>query len=122
MAARIVCLVPSITELLCDLGLSERPVGRTGFCIHPWETVKTIPKGGGTKDVLMDRVRELEPTHVVVNVDENVREDAETLAAFGPNVVVTRPREPRDNLLLYRQMGAEFDREAAAEQLCGRFE
>ena len=80
-APRIVCLVPSITELLCDLGLSEHVVGRTGFCVHPWETVREIPKVGGTKDVLMDRVRELEPTHVVVNVDENLKEDAEALAA-----------------------------------------
>lgn len=122
MAARIVCLVPSITELLCDLGLSEQLVGRTGFCIHPWETVRTIPKVGGTKDVLMDRVRELDPTHVVVNVDENLKEDAETLAEFVPNVVVTHPLEPRDNLALYRQMGETFGVEAEAERLCREFE
>lgn len=119
---RIVCLVPSITELLCDLGLSEHVVGRTGFCIHPWETVREIPKVGGTKDVLMDRVRELEPTHVVVNVDENLKEDAEALAEFVPNVVVTHPQEPRDNLGLYRQMGETFGREREAEELCERFE
>jgi ABC-type Fe3+-hydroxamate transport system substrate-binding protein len=119
---RIVCLVPSITELLCDLDLSEQLVGRTGFCIHPWETVKTIPKVGGTKDLKFDRIRELEPTHVVVNIDENRKEDAEALAEFIPNVVVTHPLEPRDNLDLYRQMGGEFDRESQAEELCGRFE
>lgn len=119
---RIVSLVPSITELLCDLGLAERLVGRTGFCIHPWETVKTIPKVGGTKDVKLDRVRELAPTHVVVNVDENREEDAEALAEFVPNVVVTHPLAPRDNLDLYRQMGAEFGREAEAEALCEEFE
>lgn len=119
---RIVSLVPSITELLCDLGLEEELVGRTGFCIHPWETVREIPKVGGTKDVLMDRVRELAPTHVVVNVDENLKEDAETLAEFVPHVVVTHPQRPRDNLDLYRQMGREFGREAEAERLCGRFE
>jgi ABC-type Fe3+-hydroxamate transport system substrate-binding protein len=119
---RIVSLVPSITELLCDLDLSEQIVGRTGFCIHPWETVKTIPKVGGTKDLKFDRIRELEPTHVVVNVDENRKEDAEALAEFVPNVVVTHPLRPRDNLDLYRQMGREFDREAEAEVLCERFE
>jgi ABC-type Fe3+-hydroxamate transport system substrate-binding protein len=119
---RIVCLVPSITELLCDLGLADQVVGRTGFCIHPWEVVREIPKVGGTKDVLMDRVRELEPTHVVVNVDENLKEDAETLATFVPNVVVTHPQEPRDNLALYRQMGEAFGREAEAVELCERFE
>ena len=57
-----------------------------------------MPKVGGTKDVSMDRVRELAPTHVVVNVDENLKEDAEALAEFVPNVVVTHPQEPRDNL------------------------
>ena len=119
---RIVSLVPSITELLCDLDLSEQVVGRTGFCIHPWETVKTIPKVGGTKDLKFDRIRELEPTHVVVNVDENKKEDAEALAEFIPNVVVTHPLGPRDNLDLYRQMGTEFDREAEAEAMCERFE
>src|ERR1700761_1224809 len=118
--ARIVCLVPSITELLCDLGLSERLVGRTGFCIHPWETVREIPKVGGTKDLKMDRIRELAPTHVVVNVDENRKEDAEEIAGFA-EVVVTHPQSPRDNLDLYRQMGAAFDRGAEAERLCAEF-
>ena len=42
--ARIVCLVPSITELICDLGLSAQLVGRTGFCTHPREILKPIPK------------------------------------------------------------------------------
>jgi hypothetical protein len=119
---RIVSLVPSITELLCDLDLSEQVVGRTGFCIHPWETVKEIPKVGGTKDLKFDRIRELEPTHVVVNVDENRKEDAEALAEFIPNVVVTHPLGPRDNLDLYRQMGREFDRGPEAEAMCERFE
>jgi ABC-type hemin transport system substrate-binding protein len=69
--ARIVCLVPSITELLCELGLAGRLVGRTGFCIHPRDTVAAIPKVGGTKDVNVEKIRKLAPTHVVVNIDEN---------------------------------------------------
>ncbi len=119
---RIVSLVPSITELLCDLGLAEQLVGRTGFCIHPWETVRTIPKVGGTKDVRLEAVRALEPTHVVVNVDENTRETADALAAFVPEVVVTHPLGPLDNLALYRQLGALFDRAVEAEMLCAAFE
>jgi ABC-type Fe3+-hydroxamate transport system substrate-binding protein len=120
--ARIVCLVPSITELLCDLGLAEQLVGRTGFCIHPWDIVRTIPKVGGTKDVKLDRVRELAPTHVVLNVDENTRETAAELAEFVPHVVVTHPQGPRDNLELYRLLGAVFGADAAAERLCAAFE
>jgi ABC-type Fe3+-hydroxamate transport system substrate-binding protein len=122
MEPRIVSLVPSVTELLCDLGLAEQLVGRTGFCVHPWETVRTIPKVGGTKDVRLERVRALAPTHVVVNVDENTRETAEALAEFVPHVVVTHPLGPLDNLALYRQLGAVFDRAVEAEALCAAFE
>jgi ABC-type Fe3+-hydroxamate transport system substrate-binding protein len=120
--ARIVCLVPSITELVCDLGLGDRLVGRTGFCIHPWETVRTIPKLGGTKDVKLERIRELRPTHAILNIDENRRELADELAQFVPNIVVTHPLGPRDNLALYRLIGAIFDREAEAERLCAMLE
>lgn len=119
--ARIVSLVPSITELLCDLGLAEQLVGRTGFCIHPWETVRHVPKVGGTKDVLLDRVRVLRPTHVVVNVDENTLETASALREFVPEVVVTHPLGPLDNPPLYRQMGSVFDRVDEAERLCEAF-
>jgi ABC-type Fe3+-hydroxamate transport system substrate-binding protein len=122
MASRIVCLVPSITELVCDLGLADELVGRTGFCIHPWETVRRIPKVGGTKDIKLERIRELAPTHAIVNVDENRREDADALAEFVPHIVVTHPLGPLDNLDLYRLLGATFDREAQAARLCEEFE
>jgi ABC-type Fe3+-hydroxamate transport system substrate-binding protein len=122
MDARIVCLVPSITELVCDLGLAEDLVGRTGFCIHPWETVKKIPKVGGTKDIKLERIRELAPTHAIVNVDENRREDADALAEFVPHIIVTHPLGPLDNLDLYRLLGATFGRETQAERLCTEFE
>lgn len=121
-APRIVCLVPSVTELVCELGLAEQLVGRTGFCVHPWETVRRIPKVGGTKDLKLERIRELAPTHVVVNVDENRREDAEALAEFVPEIVVTHPQGPLDNLILYRQLGDAFGREREAERLCAEFE
>jgi len=120
--ARIVCLVPSITELVCELGLPEQLVGRTGFCIHPWETVRKIPKVGGTKDVKLERIRSLAPSHAIVNVDENTRETADALTEFVPHVVVTHPLGPLDNLELYRLLGAIFGREHEAERLCLDFE
>jgi ABC-type Fe3+-hydroxamate transport system substrate-binding protein len=120
--ARIVCLVPSITELLCDLGLAGQLVARTGFCIHPHQMVRAIPKVGGTKDVKLDKIRALEPTHAVVNVDENLRETAEALAEFVPHVIVTHPQSPRDNLELYRLLGGIFGRAEEAQRLCASFE
>lgn len=114
---RIVCLVPSLTELICDLGLTEHLVGRTGFCVHPRELLRRVPKLGGTKDVRLDRLRELAPTHVIVNVDENRREDVESMRAFVPHVVVTHPLAPEDNLDLFALFGGLFRREREAEQL-----
>ena len=116
--ARIVSLVPSLTELVCDLGLAGQLVGRTGFCIHPRAILKTIPKVGGTKDVNLARLRELAPTHVIVNVDENRRECVEEIAACVPHVIVTHPCTPEDNLPVYRLLGAIFGREMEAARLC----
>lgn len=120
--ARIVCLVPSITELLCALGLAPLLVGRTGFCIHPRDIVAAIPKVGGTKDVNIDRMRALAPTHVIVNIDENEKPTVEQLATFVPHIVVTHPNAPRDNLALARLMGGLFGAEMAAERWCAAFE
>jgi ABC-type Fe3+-hydroxamate transport system substrate-binding protein len=120
--ARIVSLVPSITELLCDLGLAGQLVGRTGFCIHPADTVAAIPKVGGTKDVNIEKIRRLAPTHVVVNIDENEKPTVDALAEFVPHIVVTHPLAPRDNLALARLMGGVFGADAAAQAWCEEFE
>jgi ABC-type Fe3+-citrate transport system substrate-binding protein len=120
--ARIVSLVPSITELLCDLGLAGQIVGRTGFCIHPAEVVAAIPKVGGTKDVNIEKIRALAPTHLVVNIDENEKPTVDALARFVPHIVVTHPLVPRDNLALARLMGAVFCADAAAAAWCDQFE
>ncbi len=120
--ARIVSLVPSITELLCTLGLAPRLVGRTGFCIHPAEVVAAIPKVGGTKDVNIEKIRKLAPTHLIVNIDENEKPTVDLLAEFIPHIVVTHPNTPRDNLDLARLMGAIFQADAAAEGWCAQFE
>ena len=77
---------------------------------------------GGTKSVNLKKVRELAPTHVIVNVDENRKETADALAGFVPNLIVTHPLAPQDNLSLYRQLGKAFAREREAESLCKRFQ
>ncbi|MGL4575814.1 MAG: helical backbone metal receptor [Burkholderiaceae bacterium] len=120
--ARIVSLVPSITELLLDLGLAEQVVGRTGFCIHPELLVRNIPKIGGTKDVNVEKIRRLAPTHVVVNVDENELPAVQQLREFVPHVIVTHPQTPQDNVALYQLLGGIFGKVAAAQALTAAFE
>jgi ABC-type Fe3+-hydroxamate transport system substrate-binding protein len=120
--SRIVSLVPSITELVCDLGLASQLVGRTGFCVHPKDAVRDVPKVGGTKTVDLARIRELNPTHVIVNIDENEKATADTLAKFIPHLIVTHPLAPLDNLALYRLIGGIFGRQDESEELCLRFQ
>ncbi len=119
--ARIVSLVPSITELLFALGLGEQVVARTSFCIHPNADVQSVPRIGGTKQPKLEKLRALRPTHVILNVDENRQEDAQALATFVPNLIVTHPLEPNDNLQLYRMLGAIFSRQQHAHYLCEQF-
>ncbi|MCU0807366.1 MAG: helical backbone metal receptor [Candidatus Contendobacter sp.] len=120
--ARIVSLVPSITELLFALGLERQIVGRTHYCIHPQPAIAAIPSVGGTKKIRYARLRALQPTHVILNVDENPRELAERLMADGLQVIVTHPLAPEDNIPLYRLIGGIFNRAAEAENLATQFE
>jgi ABC-type Fe3+-hydroxamate transport system substrate-binding protein len=109
---RIASLVPSLTELLIALGLRRHVVARTGFCVHPADAVRDIPKVGGTKDVNLDKLRRLAPTHVLVNVDENRLDTVEALrgwpAGERPQLIVTHPVSPEDNFALLDQMVAAF--------------
>jgi len=120
--ARIVSLVPSITELLFALGLEQQIVGRTHYCIHPQPAIAAIPSVGGTKKIRYARLRALQPTHVILNVDENPRELAERLMADGLQVIVTHPLASEDNIPLYRLIGGIFNRAAEAENLATQFE
>lgn len=120
-APRIVSLVPSLTELVCELGLTQHLVGRSGFCVHPRQALRQVPKVGGTKDVAVDKVRALGPTHVIVNIDENRRETVSALLQFVPHVIVTHPLRPADNVELFRLFGTVFRCEGRAEFLSRRF-
>lgn len=72
---RIVSLVPSQSELLYELGLEDKVLGITKFCIHPssWLSSKTII--GGTKTPHMDKIESLQPDLIIANKEENRRED-----------------------------------------------
>lgn len=109
MTVRIASLVPSVTELLAALGLAPHLVARTGYCTHPAAALSGVPKVGGTKDVNLDKLRRLSPTHAIVNVDENRLDTAEALRGFVPNVLVTHPCGPQDVPALIDQMAQAFD-------------
>lgn len=119
---RIVSLVPSITELLVDLGLGPQVVGRTRYCVHPAEAVREIPALGGTKKINLKRLGALRPTHAILNIDENTEAMAQAVSEIVPHLVVTHPLSPADNPALFRLMGGLFGRRDAAERLSAAFE
>ena len=77
---KIVSLVPSITELLYDLGLKEEVVGITKFCVHPekWLQEKTIV--GGTKNLRISTIENLQPDLIIASKEENVEEQVKLLS------------------------------------------
>jgi ABC-type hemin transport system substrate-binding protein len=89
---RIVSLVPSLTEALFALGLGERVVGVTEWCVHPAEAVAKLPKLGGTKNPDLAGLLALAPDLVIANQEENRRRDVERLEAAGVHVWLTYPR------------------------------
>jgi ABC-type Fe3+-hydroxamate transport system substrate-binding protein len=68
---RIVSLVPSQTELLIYLGLKDKLVGITKFCIHPKNITRSIDKVGGTKNFKLDKIHSLNPDLIIANKEEN---------------------------------------------------
>jgi ABC-type Fe3+-hydroxamate transport system substrate-binding protein len=111
---RIVSLCPSTTETLVDLGLASSLVGVTRFCIHPAEVVRGLRKVGGTKDPDVEGIVDLAPDLVLMNAEENRREDHAALAAR-LRVDVSHPRRVDEVPALLRRWGALTGTEARAE-------
>ncbi len=82
MSPRIVSLVPSGTETLLSLGAPV--MACTRFCEQPG-----IPHVGGTKNPDIAAIIELDPDFVVMDREENRREDADALAEAGIELFVS---------------------------------
>ena len=95
-ARRIVSLVPSLTEALFALGLGDRVVGVTDWCVYPASELARLPRVGGTKTPDLVAILELEPDLVIANQEENRRTHVEKLRAAGVRVWVTYPRTVRE--------------------------
>ncbi|WP_081209641.1 ABC transporter substrate-binding protein [Salegentibacter sediminis] len=113
---RVVSLVPSQTELLFDLGLEESLVGITKFCVHPAFLRKTKKIVGGTKEVHMDRIKDLQPDLILCNKEENTPEMVGALEAIAP-VHVSNIIEIEDAFKMMLQYGQVFNREELAKTM-----
>lgn len=79
---RIISLCPSLTETLFDLGLGELVIGRTDYCVHPKEELRTVQSVGGPKSVSLPAVESLMPDIIFAVKEENNKKTLESLSSL----------------------------------------
>lgn len=119
---RIVSLCPSLTELVFDLGRGADLVGRTRFCVHPAGQVDRVERVGGTKNPKVARVVELAPDLVLLNAEENRKEDWEALEAAGLRCHVSFPRDVAGTAAMVRDIAGALGRDAEGERIASDIE
>lgn len=113
---RIVSVVPSQTELLHYLGLRDEVVGITKFCIHPDEWFRSKTRVGGTKQLDIQKILDLQPDLVIANKEENVQGQVEELAQHVP-VWISDVNTLDDALQMIAEVGALVGRPEPAAKL-----
>ncbi len=113
---KIVSLVPSQTELLSDLALDEAVTGITKFCVHPQDWLRTKKIIGGTKNANIEKIKSLQPTLIIANKEENVKEQIEELAKHFP-VWVSDVNDLGSALQMIASIGEITDRKIAAQKI-----
>ncbi|MCK4414530.1 MAG: ABC transporter substrate-binding protein [Candidatus Eisenbacteria sp.] len=112
LATRIVSLVPSLTEAICDLGGLPRLVGVTDFCTSPGE-IDRLARVGGPRNVALAELRALRPDLVIACREENSKSDVEQILSFAP-VEVLSCRSLGDAGPLLERLGRLLGAEARA--------
>lgn len=98
---RIVSLLPSLTESICELGYCERLVGVDRYSNFPLN-VQSLPQLGGGLDPNIEAIVALKPDVVVMAVSSRA---GERLRALGLNVVSLEPKTHADVQRILRKLG-----------------
>lgn len=113
---RIISVVPSQTELLYDLGLGDRVVGITKFCVHPQEWFHNKTRIGGTKKLKLEKIAALQPDLIIANKEENEQEQINWLAERFP-VWISDIATRTDAYDMMEQVGLMTGTESKVRQL-----
>jgi len=116
---KIISVVPSQTELLYHLGLEKEVVGITKFCIHPNKWFREKHRVGGTKNLHLQKIKELQPDLIIANKEENLKEQIEELAKEFP-VWVSDVNNLEDSLNMIEKIGRLTVKEKEANELLSR--
>lgn len=117
---RIVSLVPSQTELLIDLGIANRLVGITNYCIHPEKGIERFTKIGGTKTPNIKKILSMKPDLILANKEENSKNHIEYFKNNGITVWVSDVMTYQDNEVLIRDFGILFNCKKKANNLANK--
>ena len=113
---RIVSLVPSLTELVFDLGAGDRLIGCTRYCTEPVDGLAGVARVGGQKDPDVDAILALAPDLVLAVEEENLERDVERLSAAGVPVYVANVRTVEDAVALIGEIGDAIDADPSRAQ------
>lgn len=102
---RIVSLAPNLTEIVYDLGASDRLVGDTNVCDTPPQA-KSKPHVGNPQDPSLEAIVALHPDLVLATASINVPETADTLLKLGIAVYTTYPHTVREMLDSVSEIGS----------------
>lgn len=116
----VISLVPSWTETLFYLGLTEKEIlGRTDYCVHPRAKVRGVEKLGGPKDPNLNRIFRLDPDLIIMDREENRKEDVERMDMHWgvSRVFVTGPTTVDETLETVGQLGLLLNTRDRAREL-----
>jgi len=116
MPQRIISLVPSQTELLYDLGLNDEVIGITKFCVHPDEWFRNKTRVGGTKQLKIELIKQLQPDLIIANKEENLKEQVEELQKHFP-VWISDINDLNDAYEMIEQIGLITGKETISSQI-----
>ena len=118
---RIISLVPSQTELLCDLALDNELIGITKFCVHPYHLKSTKTIVGGTKKVDFEKIRDLKPDFILCNKEENSYDFLPELEKIAPTYF-SDVNTIQDSIDLILSLGSIFNRRTESDNLAHKIE
>jgi iron complex transport system substrate-binding protein len=117
-AARIISLIPSVTETLIAIGATREIVGRTRYDVAP--EVAHVATIGGTIDPSVEAVVALHPDVVISWEHERRLRARERLTALGVPVLSLRTEDTTDAFRVFERLGALTGHKAEATALADR--
>lgn len=112
----VVSISPGITEILFDLGVGNKIIGRTIFCNFPKEALQ-IEAIGGISDANLERIIALRPQIVITS--SMVRKDlVENIEKAGISIICLPERSNIEGVFgTIKILGKIFDKENTADSL-----